>query len=233
VEIARSFDDERVTVTVAPRHAGAVENWNRVLSAAQGEFVKTMGQDDLLYPDCLAVQVDALSADPEAALTASPRDILDGADRVLVRARGLEGLVGAVEPADVVRKVVRSGTNPLGEPVAVLFRRTAAQQAGAFRADLPYMIDLDYWLRLLQAGRLVGVDRTLSGFRVSSGAWSVRLARQQARQAKALFAELHQANPVEVRRSDYVMGCAQATRLGILRRLAYLARRSARDARGG
>jgi glycosyltransferase involved in cell wall biosynthesis len=57
----RAGDHPHVTWNVAanPNPGGMVANWNECLRAANGEFVKMMGQDDVLYPDCLAVQVRA------------------------------------------------------------------------------------------------------------------------------------------------------------------------------
>ena len=40
---------------------GAPRNWEQVTAAAMGELVKLVCGDDILYPDCLRLQVEAMS----------------------------------------------------------------------------------------------------------------------------------------------------------------------------
>ena len=64
---------------------------------------------------------------------------------------------------------MRWGTNLIGEPGAVLFRRDLALKVGGFYAENPYVIDLDYWLRLLAQGDAYYLDQPLASFRVNPG----------------------------------------------------------------
>ena len=52
-----------------------VGNWNACLMAAKGEFVKMMGQDDLLETNCLKKQVEALQENPAANLCVSAANL--------------------------------------------------------------------------------------------------------------------------------------------------------------
>jgi hypothetical protein len=103
---------------------------------------------------------------------------------------GLGPLVGRFSGAEVVRACVRAGTNLVGEPSIALFRKEASDRAGLFQARYPYMIDIDFWFRLLKHGDFLGLDSNLGAFRIWPGSWSTRLARQQFAQADAFFAEI-------------------------------------------
>lgn len=233
VEVARSVDDRRVRVLAAPHHLGPAANWDRAVTAATGAHLKVMGQDDLLLPGCLAAQVAVLHAEPGVTLVTCRRDVVGPDDRVLFAGRGLGGLLGRVEGPAALRAVVRSGTNPLGEPVAGLVRSADARALGGFRSDLPYVIDLDWWCRLLERGALWGLGETLVAFRVSPSSWSVALAAEQSRQVRALFAELRARHPRTVSRADLVRGSARARAAAVARRAVYarLARTIAAEGR--
>ncbi len=222
VEIARSFDDDRIRIIENPQRLGAEGNWNAALERSRGSYVKVLSHDDVIYPTCLERQVAVLEADPELLWVAVRRDILDGDSRVLVRDRGLKGLSGKLEAPGIFRVLIRSGTNIFGEGAAVLMRRDAAMTAGGFDGRRGYVIDLDLWTRLLLEGPAYALGETLAVFRVSAGQWSVSLARHQARQVRDLFNELRARPEVSVGRFDAAVGWFRAGITAWMRRLAYL-----------
>ena len=219
--VARAFSDPRIRVDVQPTNVGAEANWNDVVARARGRYVKLLCSDDLLEPTCLARQADALDAHPSAVLAASPRHIIDARGRIVLRARGLGGLRGLVPGPQAARRLVRSGTNLLGEPSAVLFRRDALDPGGAFDGRHPYLIDVELYLRLLRAGDLVAVPEPLASFRVSPTSWSSALARVQGAQARALFHEEAARADSAVTRLDAALGAARTRILTPLRRAVF------------
>jgi hypothetical protein len=88
-------------------------------------------------------------------------------------------------------------------------RRTAIDAVGGFH-DLAYVIDLEYWTRLLRTGGVVALDETLGAFRVVGTSWSRRIGRDQSRQSAALFDELHRTLPSVVTRPDVRRGVLAA-----------------------
>ncbi len=221
VDIARSFGDERIRIIENPNRLGAEGNWNAALDHSRGEYVKVLSHDDIIYERCLERQVAVLDADPQLVWVAVRRNILDGESRILVRDRGLSGLSGRIQAPDVLRTVVRSGTNIFGEGAAVLLRRDAAIAVGGFDGRRSYVIDLDMWIRLLLTGPAYALDETLATFRVSTGQWSVSLARKQARQDREFIAELG-ADPANgISRFDSLAGWFRAGLNARLRRVFY------------
>ncbi|WP_336923667.1 glycosyltransferase family 2 protein [Aquipuribacter sp. SD81] len=215
-------DDPRVRLLRTEAGGGAERNWNRVTDEARGELVKLVCGDDLLAPTCLERQVAALRAEPGAVLAACRRDLVDPADRVLVRGRGLGPLRGRVPGAQAVRATVRAGTNLLGEPACVLLRTDVVRAVGGWSARDPYLIDQDLYVRALRHGDLVALDEVLAAFRVSATQWSVALAGEQARQAARLHARVHADWPEAVSAADARLGSLRAVGTAGLRRAAYL-----------
>ena len=227
-DVVEAIDDPRLRLVRNETNLGAVANWNKALSLTSGRYVKLVCGDDVLYPGCLAAQVDAMERVPRASLVASPRDIIDEGGRALLRSRGLGKMTGYVDGRDAIRAAVRSGTNPFGEPFCGLLRREAITAAGQFRGDYPYAIDLDYWCRALLAGGLVVVPAPAGAFRLHAGSWSHRISTGQAAQTTALFAELRRTHPDSVSAMDLRLGAARARLLALSRVLLYriLARRA-------
>lgn len=204
-EVVAGFSDTRLRFIRQPVNGGAQANWNRCLALARGRYFKLLPQDDLLHPECLARQVAVLEADRSEALAlvCCARDVIDPRGRVLLRARGMRGQASGVLPAPaVLRRCSIAGTNVIGEPGAVLMRRSLAQRLGGFDGRFPYVIDLDFWTRALAHGALHYEAQALASFRVWPGSWSVAIGTAQAdqfrryvahAQAQGLWPELNAA----------------------------------------
>ena len=180
-EVVRAIDDARVRYIRNDRNLGPNGNWNRCLDLARGRYFKLLPHDDLLETDALAEQVAVLDRDVDErlALVFGRRTIIDADDRPIMR-RGLRGTpVGIIGAADLVRRTVRAGANIIGEPGNGLVRRSTALRVGPYDAQHPYLVDLDYWFRVLRFGDAWYTGRSTSCFRVSDAQWSVALGRQQ------------------------------------------------------
>ena len=222
VQVVRRYSDPRVRFLINEQNLGLAGNWNRAAGAARGRFIKLLCQDDLLRPDCLAAQAAVLddAANAGVSVVCCRRDVIDETGRVLLRNRGLRA-GGRVPAPEALRRIVRSGTNPLGEPAAVMFRADAFARAGGFDGRSPYMIDLDLWARLLQHGDLFVVPAALAAFRISRGALSTALAETQARDAGEFFRRLRERRPDLITRADLWTGRGKAVALAHARRLMY------------
>ena len=178
--LVRSYADPRLRYLRNPHNLGPEGNWNRCLEEAQGRFIKILPQDDVLAPDCLARQAAILQSDTEEqlALVFSSRTVIDSHGKVLLQ-RGYRSTDGRLDAQALRRKCLRHGTNLVGEPGAVLFRRNLSRQVGGFNGEIGYVIDLDYWFRLLEHGDAYFLAAPLASFRVSSCSWSVAIGKRQ------------------------------------------------------
>ncbi|RLV47871.1 glycosyltransferase family 2 protein [Nocardioides mangrovicus] len=214
--------DPRVRLLRTPAGGGAERNWNAATDAARGTYVKLLCGDDLIAPDALAAQVAALEEHPTAGVAACSRDLVDVVGEVLLHGRGLGRMSGLVPGPLAIREIVRAGSNLLGEPGCVLLRADALRKIGGWDARYPYLIDQFTYLRVLEHVDLVALPRPQASFRISTTQWSVRLATEQARQARAVHRHFRADLPQTVSAADEVLGSLRALRTAWLRRAAYV-----------
>jgi glycosyltransferase involved in cell wall biosynthesis len=222
-EIATTVIDPRIRCLRNDRRLGAEENWNRCLREASGRYVKILPQDDLLAPDCLEQQVAVFESDQprNLALVFCARQIIDGDGRHLIERRPFGAQMRRVNGRAVFRQCLRSGTNAIGEPSAVLFRRDIARETGGFDATFPYVIDLDYWLRLLAHGDAVYIPDALASFRINPTQWSVAIGRAQAKHFSGLAAKIAARPDLSPATLDLVAGHMLSRLNNVARLLAY------------
>ena len=214
--------DPRVRLLRTETGGGAPGNWEQVTAAARGELVKLVCGDDVIYPDCLQLQVDAMDANPSVVLVAARRDLIDARGGLVNARRGLAGLTGLVPGRVAVRHTVVAGSNIFGEPACVLMRRSALERAGGWDGRHPYVIDEATYANVLLLGDFFGIDIALAAFRLSSSQWSVHLARQQSRQVIDFHRRLADDEPGLLSRADLRRGEVMSRAMAYVRRLAYV-----------
>jgi hypothetical protein len=174
-EIAASFSDSRIRLFRNSENLGPEKNWNKAISDVRGKYVKLVCGDDILYPECIEKQIAAFEepGNNGVSLVSCQRTIIDPEGKVLIRkVNFVDG--GRKEPADVIRKMIRMGTNIIGEPVCGLYPAELIPRCG-YSAVVPYTIDLDFWMQALKHGDLFVIDEPLCAFRISDLSWSSRI----------------------------------------------------------
>jgi glycosyltransferase involved in cell wall biosynthesis len=225
-EIVRSFTDPRIhLLPELTERLSLHANWARALAGARGDMIKIVCQDDLIFPDCLSVQTELLQRYPEAIIASGRRCIINDRGKVLIRARGLEGLTGLsgtkkVSASEVARACIRAGTNLLGEPASVLIRRSALPNP-PFNARWRYTIDIEFYMRCLKNGDAIADDRVLCYFRASHKQLSATMVNDQLGELRAFFTEMMLQYPEVVTTADVRRGAIRAQLLTIARRVLY------------
>lgn len=221
--IVERFHDPRLVYLRNERNLGPQGNWNRCLEAARGIYFKLLPHDDMLHLRCLERQVAALDADRDEsiAIVFSARDVLGPDGRTLTR-RGYPGhREGPISRSGIVSACVRRGTNLIGEPGAVLFRKSLADRIGGFDATNPYVIDLDYWFRLLAYGDAYFCADSLASFRVSPQSWSVAIGGGQSTDFRNFVARVAAREGSSVTAFDHFCGRFSPTLNNLARLLFY------------
>ncbi|MFA1610784.1 glycosyltransferase family 2 protein [Halobellus rubicundus] len=144
-----------------------VHDENRGLSAARntgianadGEYIAFLDDDDRWHEAKLEKQVKTLEASPEAGLATCRLASIDG-DGNLLRCDG------DVVDGDISDEIYTR--NLIGTPSRVMVRREALPGKGPFDEDLPTKQDWDFYIRLCQEWRVVGVGDILC-FRTRHG----------------------------------------------------------------
>lgn len=221
--VVARYSDPRIRYLKNPHNLGPEGNWNRCLKEARGRYFKLLPQDDLLYPDTLKKQVDILEADigQRIALVFGARDIVDATGRKLTQ-RGCPGCrEGYFDGGGLVRRCVRYGTNLIGEPGSVMFRKSLANKIGPFDGSIGYIIDLDYWVRLLAHGDAYYLNHPVSTFRISSGSWSLAIGTRQNEEFRQFIARLSKQPQWQIGLLDKMAGSLMARFNNLLRLVFY------------
>lgn len=140
---------------------GISANFNKCLEYARGEYIKFLCVDDLLLPLCLEMMVNALDEHPAVSLVCGGRFSIDtlGQNFDLRRYSSKRQVV----PGYMVITRCLFGRNYIGEPSAVMFRKSDVKSR--FRVDLPQLMDMEMWLRLLEVGALLNIEIPLCSIR--------------------------------------------------------------------
>ncbi|MEW6268700.1 MAG: glycosyltransferase, partial [Thermodesulfobacteriota bacterium] len=167
--------DPRVRIVCQPRR-GVAHLWNLGLGLARTPWVVLLGGRDVLRPGCVAAQLAALEAEPDAVA-------------VLVAARCVDASGAAVASAPVPEaslRAVLAGDVPALS--GVLLDRARAVEAGGFDPSLRHALAQDLWLRLLLRGPAVVLADELVDVALRPGAWRVggEPAGEDAERARVL-----------------------------------------------
>ena len=167
--------DDRLSVIRNPVTLPMARNWNTAISRATGRYVKLICADDMPTHDCLERQVRLLDSHPSAAIAAGSRTIINSKGRRLFVRNGI-GRSGLYDGRGMIRRCIMSGTNIIGDPVNVMWRRSAMEQVGSFDPEVVYCADVEYWLRLLGVGDLIYDSKPVGLYRIHHQAAATGLA---------------------------------------------------------
>lgn len=224
-EILRGLTDPRLRVLRNPGVLPVAANWNHAIEKSRAPLVKLVCADDVLHPRCLERQYAVLAGDPGLALVCCRRDMVNEQTRPIARNRGLRGLLGRHDNRTVIRKIVRHGGNPVGEPACVLFRRDHFDAAGGFDGRWRFPLDLHLWTRLLEHGDFYGMRDSLAAFRVGRGSLSARARRASYAEQRSLSERNANAPQWMVPRLDRLVGATRAPGARLRRQALFLVAR--------
>ena len=206
LEIVGSFNDPRIVRIDRLSKVGAEANWNNAVATASASLVKLVCQDDLLYPQCLEVEVQTMnkSENQDVSFCFHLRDFVTPNSRKLSARRVGYSNLQKYSKTEILTKVVRSGGNPIGEPMAVTMRKLSLNSAGKFRGD--YVIDLDMWSKLSDQGNALFIEQHLSAFRISKTSWTSNLKKSQLSSVRALSKKLQIDSDGAITKFDLLRG---------------------------
>lgn len=167
--VARLYRDVDWVIRSNSARLGMVENWNACVALADGEFVKIMGQDDLLRAGCLWQQARVLVAKPGVSVVAARRAIINSVGNTVLNAPSpFKPGVTAGRAAAV--RCMLSGTNTIGDPVSLLFRTSLIRGAGPFDVQIRYCTDVAMTMKMLGLGDLFFDSTPRVGYRIHRNA---------------------------------------------------------------
>lgn len=170
-------DDPRLVYRRHAEHVGGLANYEGLLHASRGTYIKFVNDDDLLAPDAIRRQRAVLEDDGSVSLVTGYRCLVDASGDALpdlgATARFFVDDV-KVPGVQAAALVLQRQLNWIGEPTTTMFRRAALSAHGFDRTFegqvLSGLMDIAWWLKLLvHEGDLVWLVEPLSSMRWHAG----------------------------------------------------------------
>ena len=114
-----------------------------------------------------------------------------------------------------------AGANIIGDPVCVMWRRSAVEKVGEFDPSVVYCTDMEYWLRLLSIGNLYYDTGPVGYYRIHKSAAATGLAGVAA--ADIVHAARLQASngSIQITDLEYWILDLKAHVMGLIRQSLY------------
>ena len=191
LDVAKSFDDPRITVHSNRESLGLPGNWNRCLDLAVGDYVCILHQDDEMEPDNLRRKTDLLRSNVDIAFVHSAVHVVQAEGVTPMDTQWMEAdsedFVAMGE--DYFWTLLIRG-NMICAP-SVVARRNLLRKIGSFDEDLGFACDYEAWMKLCGEGRIAYLADPLvryhwhganasHAFRYKRGAAEVNQAAERA-----------------------------------------------------
>ncbi|WP_428825253.1 glycosyltransferase [Azonexus sp. IMCC34842] len=139
------------------RHAniGQAQTLNKGWNLCEGKYIGYLSSDDLLYPNAISELVVLLEKEQSIVCVFPDSNLIDNFSRVAKR-----NICHAFDLSDtVVRQECYIGPG-------AIFRKTAFDSLGGWRADLKLAPDREFWIRISSLGRIEMCNSVLAGYRM-------------------------------------------------------------------
>jgi glycosyltransferase involved in cell wall biosynthesis len=161
-ELLAGIDDPRVRLISNPTRTSLVDQRNRALAEARGEFVAMLDADDVARSDRLQFQLEFLRAHPHIGVL--------GSNLIIIDSTGAEiGTRNYPQDHDAIVAAM-ARYNAIAQP-SVMCRRDVLVAAGGYQyREFPVNEDYELWSRLITRGvRLANHRSPLLRYRIHPG----------------------------------------------------------------
>lgn len=183
VEICRNWIDKfgrrffRIELITSENNTGISANANRGLYVTKGDWIKFLGADDILKPDCIKDNMEFIASNHDVKVLFSRIEVYSDSFKsknLIETIPGIpynpKGILAPQRCADSQYKMLLTSDRIHFTPSAFLFRDTIIAIQG-FDERFKFLEDYPLWLTLTKNGiRLHFMDKTTVGYRRHSGA---------------------------------------------------------------
>ena len=149
--------DARITYIKNQTNLKLPNALNKGFACAQGVYLTWTSCDNVYLPNAFQRLLDILESEPDVALVYSSMEIIDAEGKLI-------SFVQAGDPKDLIfRNVVGA---------CFMYRKTIADQAGAYDPSALLCEDYEYWLRIARIGELKEIPEVLYQYRIHGNSLS-------------------------------------------------------------
>ena len=186
VQIARDWIDRHPNTNVRlianATNQGVCKVLNLVVEVSNGEFISTIGSDDIFLPHKLATQVPLLMASkPDVCMVFSDISKIDAAGHVTVPSLFSTGSIFPFS-GYIWLELLKVNFIPA---MSILVRKRCYQSIGLFDESLAYE-DWDMWLRLARTFKFIYQPEVTARYRIHSGSATFSRRIQMAKSSLKL-----------------------------------------------
>jgi hypothetical protein len=171
--VSKYLSDPRVKFHVNETNIGVVNNFNRCLELANGEYIKFLCADDRFAPTILEKYVPIMDADAGISLITCDKQAFGSKTHETITP------VTHKQPGHkCVLGMLRNNYCWIGEPTSVMFRKKDLT-VGRFSNEFSQYVDWEFWIRLLAIGDCYIVPEKLVFVRFHPGTQSKEMKRKR------------------------------------------------------
>lgn len=187
LKIVKEIKDKRIIIHKNKRNIGMFSNMNKCLSIAKASYVKILCCDDILDPKCLEKQVNILEKNSRVSLVFGSSSVISAEGKPFFRRRFFSS--DLLIPGEIlIKKILKSGRNPIGEPSSIMLRRDIiTKKKIIFDKSFSYISDLDMWIKILKHGDGYYIDELLSSFRIHESSATSKLLKKMVKEHISLM----------------------------------------------
>jgi len=164
--MVQSFDDRRIKCFRQEINLGFIKNWNFCLINSSGKYIKIMGDDDVLLPNCLEESIRILEKEEFVGMVCSDYWTIDGNGNFINNHQFNDESfrIFKKNKIEMGKKFIKEyllGRRRVGLPSAILFKKDLLKIVGNFDESAGPPADIDLWLRILQISDFYYIDEKL------------------------------------------------------------------------
>lgn len=164
------------------KNIGFIANWNKGIKLSSGEYIKIIGDDDLLDENCIAEEVKILNKNPDVGIVCCNYFVIDENSVIVQNNTNNSYRLFHVDTKEngkdfIINYLLQKRV--VGWPTAILFRRKDVEKVGFFDVNIGSSADIDMWCRILYSSNFYYLDKLLAYCRQFIGNLSKKLAGDQ------------------------------------------------------
>jgi len=167
--LIKKVKDPRINLIIQKERLGMIPNWNFCIQKAKGEYIKFLHSDDLIDLTCVEKELHFFLKNKDVSLVTCKRKFIDDQDKLLYTMQFANKNTNENGREYGHKLITNIRENRIGEPSAVMFRKSDALKAGLFDSRFSQLADFEFWLRLHLFGNIGYINEPLCSFRLHGG----------------------------------------------------------------